>query len=50
MNYEIIYGLAYDCPHLDWQDDCPLKAIKQLPFKQKVVLINGLSKDERKSF
>ncbi len=41
MNYEIIYGLAYDCPHLDRHDDCPLKAIEKLPFKQKVLWIKA---------
>jgi hypothetical protein len=45
-----LYGLAYDCPHLTRQDDCPLKAFEQFPFKQKVLWINGLSKDEKKSF
>ncbi len=42
-----LYGLAYACPHLDRQHDCPLKAIELLPFKQKIVLINCLSKEEK---
>jgi hypothetical protein len=25
MNYENIYGLAFECPYFDRQDDCPLK-------------------------
>ena len=42
-----LYGLAYACPHIDRKSDCPLKAIEQLPFKQKVLWINGLSKEEK---
>jgi hypothetical protein len=42
-----LYGLVYACPHLDRKDDCPLKAIEQLPFFQKVLWINGLSKEEK---
>jgi hypothetical protein len=39
-------GLAYACPYLDRKGDCPLKAIERIPFKQKVLWINGLSKKE----
>jgi hypothetical protein len=42
-----LYGLAYACPHIDRKDNCPLKAIELLPFKEKVVWINGLSKEEK---
>ena len=42
-----LYGLAYACPHIDRKDNCSLKAIVLLPFKEKVVWINGLSKEEK---
>ena len=44
-----LYGLAYACPHNDREGDCHLKAIEQLPFKQKVLWINRLSKDEKET-
>ena len=43
-----LYGLAYARPYIARKRDCPLKAIEKLPFKQKVVWINGLSKEEKK--
>ena len=42
-----LYGLAYACPHNDRKGDCPLKVIEKLSFKQKVLWINRLSKDEK---
>jgi hypothetical protein len=39
--------LAYACPHIDRKDNCPLKVIELLPFKQKVLRTNGLSKEEK---
>jgi len=47
MNYEIIYGLAFGCPYLDRQDNCPLKELEQLSFKEKVNWINSLSQDRK---
>ena len=38
-----LYGLAFDCPYFDRQDDCPLKEMEQLSFKEKVTWINSLS-------
>jgi hypothetical protein len=42
-----LYGLAFDCPYYDRQDDCPLKEIEQLPLREKVNWINSLSKDRK---
>lgn len=42
-----LYGLAFGCPYLDRQDDCPLKDIEQLSFKKKVNWINGLSQERK---
>ena len=47
MNYENIYGLAFDCPIYDRRDDCPLKEMEQLSFKEKVNWINSLSQDQK---
>ncbi len=40
-----LYGLAFDCPYYDRQDDCPLKEMEQLLLKDKVNWINSLSQD-----
>ena len=42
-----LYGLAFDCPYFDRQDDCPLKEIEQLPLREKVNWINSLSQDQK---
>ncbi len=42
-----LYGFAYNCPSFHRLNDCPFKQVKQLPFKQKVLWINGLSKEEK---
>ncbi|MEI6142586.1 MAG: hypothetical protein WCP85_25140 [Mariniphaga sp.] len=42
-----LYGLAYARPRNDRKDNCPLKTIELLPFKEKEVWINGLSKEEK---
>ena len=47
MNYEIIFGLAYACPYLERQEDCPLKIVVHLSFKGKVLWIKELSNVEK---
>ncbi len=42
-----LYGLAFDCPYYDRQDDCPLKEMEQLQLKEKVSWINSLSHDQK---
>ena len=42
-----LYGLAFDCPYLDRQDDCPLKDIEQLSIKEKVNWINEMSQERK---
>jgi hypothetical protein len=45
--YIEIYGLAFDCPYLDRQDDCPLKEMEPLALRKKVIWINNLSQDQK---
>jgi hypothetical protein len=47
-DFNSLYGLAFDCPYFDRQDDCPLKEMEQLPFKEKVNWLNGLSNERKK--
>jgi hypothetical protein len=42
-----IYGIVYRCPVLIRKDDCPLIEIDYFPFKEKVIWIEGLSRDEK---
>ena len=42
-----LYGLSYACPHIYRKGDCQLKVIEKLPFKQKVLWISRLSKEEK---
>ena len=44
-----LYGLAYDCPHRERQDDCPLTQVEQLSFMEKVKWIDNLSEKEKKT-
>jgi len=38
-----LYGLAYNCPHLERQPDCLLKQVEHLSFLEKVKWIENLS-------
>jgi len=42
-----LYGLAYNCPHLERQLDCPLMQVKHFSFREKVKWIDNLSQDEK---
>jgi len=42
-----LYGLAFDCPYYDRQDDCPLKEIEQLSLREKVNWFNSLCQDRK---
>lgn len=33
---QVLYGLAFQCPYNKRQEDCPLFAIDDLPFREKV--------------
>lgn len=44
-----LYGLAYNCPLLETQEDCPLKKWLHLSFKEKVKWIDNLSEEEKKT-
>ena len=44
-----LYGLAYDCPHLERRVDCPLKQIEHLSFQGKVKWIDNLREVEKKT-
>ena len=41
----ILYGLAYECPTKQRQNDCPLMEIDHLSFKEK----NTLSEEEKEA-
>jgi len=41
-----LYGLAYNCPHLERQSYCLLKQIEHLSFLEKVKWIDTLSEEE----
>jgi hypothetical protein len=43
---EYVYGIAYGCPAYRMKDDCPFKKVEHLSFKEKLIWISGLSKDE----
>lgn len=42
-----IYGFAYNCPCLERLDDCPIKKIDHLSFKEKVQYIDNLSQNQK---
>jgi hypothetical protein len=44
-----LYGLAYACPHLDRNAECPLQQVEHLSFQEKVKWINHLSEEEKKA-
>jgi hypothetical protein len=37
---QLFYGLAYQCPYNNRQEDCPLFAIDGLTFREKIEWIN----------
>lgn len=43
----IICALSFGCPALIRQDDCPLKALDSLSFKEKVIMLGSLSSEEK---
>lgn len=44
-----IYGIAYLCPKLLRNDQCPLNEVDNLSFKEKVIWIEGLSEQKKES-
>jgi len=44
-----LYGLAYGCPHLERQPDCPLRKIEHLSFLEKVKWIDNLKDEEKEA-
>lgn len=50
MNYQYdILGCAYDCPAQERKTDCPFNEIAHLPFKEKVIWMNGLEIEMKES-
>ena len=43
------YGLAYDCRYLQRKDDCSLKEVNHLSFKEKVEWVDRLD-TERETY
>jgi hypothetical protein len=44
-----LYGLAYNCPHLERQLDCPLMQVEHLSFLEKVKWIDSLNEEEKEA-
>ena len=44
-----LYGLAYDCPYLQRKDDCPLKEVNHLSFKEKVEWVDRLDTEKKRT-
>ncbi len=44
-----LYGLAYNCPHLERQLNCPLMQVEHLSFREKVKWIDNLSEVEKET-
>ena len=42
-----LYGLAYGCPCIEREKECPLKDIDDLCFKEKLKWIERLSNEEK---
>ena len=42
-----LYGLAFSCPYLERKRDCPFMKEDLLPFKEKVIWIQGLGNEEK---
>ncbi len=46
MDRDTVYGIAYDCPALEREDDCPMNVYKDLSFYEKFKKINLLTNKE----
>jgi len=44
-----IYGIAYRCPYLHRKDNCHLKEVDHLLFKEKVGWVQGLSVEKKEA-
>ena len=44
-----LYGSVYYCPSAERLNDCQFKLVEQLPFKQKVLWVKGLSNEEKET-
>jgi hypothetical protein len=44
-----IYGIAYECPKRNRDNDCPLLDIDDLSFKEKLDWINELNDEKKES-
>lgn len=40
-----LYGIAYGCPRLDRDKDCPFSKIEHFKFKEKVIWIDKFNDD-----
>lgn len=43
----VLFSLVYNCPFCYWLNDCPFKPVEKLLFRQKVLWVKGLSKEEK---
>ena len=44
-----LYGLSFECPYRMRKDNCPLKGIDSLAFREKVDWIDNLSEVRKRS-
>ena len=44
-----LYGLAYGCPYLQRKEDCPLKEVNHLSFKEKVIWVDRLNTEKKRA-
>lgn len=44
-----LYGIAYSCPKMDRDKDCPLSEIEHLSFKEKIDWINKLDDGKKEA-
>jgi len=42
---DILFGMAYECPYGKRKNDCPLKVVDHLSFKEKVDWVMRLKKE-----
>jgi hypothetical protein len=45
----VLYGIAFNCPVLERQEDCPFMQLEHLSFLEKVKWIDDLSEEEKEA-
>ena len=42
-----LYGIAYGCPKIDREKDCPLLDMEHFSYKEKIIWIEELDEEKR---